>query len=104
MLFRSGLALYQAHLGRKQIAERAMARAISLSPKNSELLFTSALVYELVGLRSQALKAVDKAYKAGYSFAEIEREPELKRLRLDPRFQNWHRHALAQKQAEPSAA
>src|SRR5208282_3953400 len=42
----SGIALYDAHLGRKKDAETSIRKALSLSPKDSDVLFTTALVYE----------------------------------------------------------
>jgi eukaryotic-like serine/threonine-protein kinase len=81
-----GLALYQAHLDRNSQAETNIAKALALAPKDSDLLFTSALVYELIGQRDRALTALDQAVKAGFSREEVEREPELRALRSDPRY------------------
>ena len=46
-------------------------------------------MYEIIGHREQALKAVDEAVKAGFSLAEVEKEPELRKLQMDPRYQRW---------------
>jgi tetratricopeptide (TPR) repeat protein len=93
----SGIALYQAHLGNSQQAEEFINRALEIAPKDSDTLFTSALVYELIGHRDQALKAVQAAVKAGYSLDEIEKEPELRGLQSDPRYRQW---VQEQKKAE----
>jgi serine/threonine protein kinase/tetratricopeptide (TPR) repeat protein len=85
----SGIALYDAHLDRTKDAERYISRALELSPKNSDTLFTSALVYEIIGHRDKALRALDEAVKAGYSLDEIEKEPELRGLQADPRYEQW---------------
>lgn len=85
----SGIALYDAHLGRAKDAEEFMDRALALSPNNSDTLFTSALVNEIIGNRQKALHAVDEAAKAGYSLNEIEKEPELRSLHADPRYRRW---------------
>ena len=85
----SGIALYQAHLGNKGQAEEFIKRALDVAPKDSDTLFTAALVYELDGQREQALKAVQAAVKAGYSLGEVEKEPELRGLQSDPRYQQW---------------
>jgi serine/threonine protein kinase len=85
----SGIALYDAHLGRKKDAETSISKAVNLSPKDSDVLFTSALVYEIIGNRNQALEAIDQAVKAGYSIEDIEHEPELGGLRSDSRYQRW---------------
>ena len=85
----SGIALYQAHLGDSKQAEEFINRALEIAPKDSDTLFTSALVYELIGHREQALKAVQAAVKAGYSLDEVEKEPELRGLQSDPRYRQW---------------
>jgi len=87
----SGIALYHAHLGQTGAAAGYIGRALELSPSDSDTLFTSALVYEIIGHRSQALAAIDHAVKAGYSLEEVEREPELRTLRSDSRYQHWLR-------------
>jgi len=87
----SGIALYYAHLGQPRAADTYMGRALELSPNDSDTLFTSALVYEIIGHRDPALAAIDHAVEAGYSLEEVEREPELRALRSDPRYQRWLR-------------
>jgi hypothetical protein len=49
------------------------------------------LVYEIIGNRQKALAAVGEAVAAGYSLEEVEKEPELRALRSDPRYQEWVR-------------
>ena len=83
---RSGIALYDAHLGRKEDAEISISKALKLSPRDSDVLFTSALVYEIIGNRNRALEAINQAVKAGYSVEEIGKEPELKAMRSDPHY------------------
>ena len=85
----SGIALYDAHLGQTKDAETYISRALQLSPRNSDTLFTSAIVYEIINDREKALQAVDEAVKAGYSLDEIEKEPELRLLQADTRYQRW---------------
>jgi tetratricopeptide (TPR) repeat protein len=85
----SGIALYHAHLGQSDEAQAFLQRALAVSPNNGDTLFTSALVYEIIGHREQALKSLDEAVKAGYSLDEIEKEPELRKLQADPRYQRW---------------
>ncbi|HVR23061.1 MAG TPA: tetratricopeptide repeat protein [Candidatus Polarisedimenticolia bacterium] len=85
----SGIALYNAHLGRTKDAETSIAKVLRLAPKDSDVLFTSALVYEIIGHRGQAISAIDQAVKAGYSIEEVESEPELRELRSAPRYQQW---------------
>ena len=91
----SGLALYQAHLGRSKDADRSIAKALSLAPKDGDVWFTSALVYEIDGEQARALTALDRAVKSGYSLQEIDKEPELRALHSDPRYQRWLRQREA---------
>ena len=85
----SGIALYDAHLGRTKEAETSISKALKLSPKDSDVLFTSALVYEIIGNRTRALAAIDQAVKAGYSIEDVQHEPEVAALRSDSRYQHW---------------
>jgi serine/threonine protein kinase/tetratricopeptide (TPR) repeat protein len=85
----SGIALYNAHLGRTKDAETSIAKALRLAPKDSDVLFTSALVHEIIGHRGKAIAAIDQAVKAGYSIEEVESEPELRELRSAARYQQW---------------
>ena len=85
----SGIALYDAHLGRKKEAETFINKALRLSPTDSDVLFTSALVYEIIGNRNHALEAIDQAVKCGYSIEDVEHEPELIALRSDARYLRW---------------
>jgi serine/threonine protein kinase/tetratricopeptide (TPR) repeat protein len=85
----SGIALYYAHLGETKDARQYIQRSIDLSPRNSDSLFTSALVYEIIGNRARALTAVEEAVNTGYSLEEVDKEPELRKLRSDPRYQRW---------------
>ena len=85
----SGIALYHAHLGQATDADNFINRALAAAPHDSDTLFTSALVYEIIGNRQKALAAVSAAVAAGYSLEEVEKEPELRALRSDPRYQEW---------------
>jgi serine/threonine protein kinase/tetratricopeptide (TPR) repeat protein len=83
---RASLALYQVKLGHKEIAQMEIKEAISLAPDDVNVMFKSALVYELCGQRDEALEALKSAVKAGYSVEEIQTEPELNHLRQDARY------------------
>ena len=89
----AGAALYEAHLGHNKQAESYVSRALSSYPEDNDVLFTSALVYEIIGNRKQALTALDKSWKEGFPLTEIEREPELSSLRSDSRYQSWLKQA-----------
>jgi serine/threonine protein kinase/Tfp pilus assembly protein PilF len=89
----ASIALYDAHLGLASEARANMTKAVTKSPGDDEILFTAALVYEIIGERRQALTALDKAWRAGYSLCIIEKEPELASLRDDSRYRQWVRKA-----------
>jgi serine/threonine-protein kinase len=80
----SGVALYEAHLGNKAAARNDIAKALQEAPRDSDVMFTAALVYELIGERKQALTSLRDSLKAGFSVEDAKREPELKALRSDP--------------------
>jgi serine/threonine-protein kinase len=85
--------LYEAHLGHNTNALHYTSRALALYPKDNLVLFTAALVYEIIGQRSQALNNLEEAWRSGYPLTEIEREPELNSLRSDSRYQIWLKRA-----------
>jgi serine/threonine protein kinase/tetratricopeptide (TPR) repeat protein len=96
----AGIGLYEAHLGNVKAAEKDAFRAVAVYPKDNWVWFTSALVYETIGNRNQALIAIDKSWKAGFPLAEIEQEPELTSLRADSRYKTWSKQAT---QSNPSS-
>ena len=71
------------HFGR---AVKLVKQALSLSPVSADNWQAAAVVEEQVGDRKSALDMLGKAIRAGYSIAEIERDPTLERLRADPRY------------------
>ncbi len=89
----SGIGLYEAHLGHPKEAMQYTSRALRLYPNDNNVLFTSALVYEIIGNRSHALTAVNEAWKSGFPLTEIDRDPELSSLRKDSRYQDWLKRA-----------
>jgi eukaryotic-like serine/threonine-protein kinase len=82
----ASLAGYWARLGERSRASDAIRTAVRLAPNNPELLFKAAIVYELGGERALALEALAAARAGGYAMEEILNEPELGRLRQDPRY------------------
>jgi serine/threonine protein kinase/tetratricopeptide (TPR) repeat protein len=84
--YRGSLAVYWARLGDKEKASVEIAQALRLAPKNVNVLFRSALVYELIGKRDRALNALKAALQGGYSREEIAKSPDLAELRRDVRY------------------
>jgi Flp pilus assembly protein TadD len=80
------LAMYLAKSGDKDGALLELKPVEQASKKDPNVLYLSALVYELCGEREQALAALGAAVKAGQSLADIKNEPEFVSLRADPRY------------------
>lgn len=83
---RANLAHLLAETGRRNEALAEIAATLHRAPKDTTVVFKSALVYELAGDRSAALKAVEAAARGGHAIVEIRRHPDLARLRQDPRY------------------
>ncbi len=81
------LAGYYARLGASRKALALIKRALNLGRDNVLVMAYAGLTYEETGLREQALKWLGLALQKGYSLAEIEHEPGLRKLREDGRFQ-----------------
>ncbi len=80
------LAGYYAMLGKRDEALLLLEAALARAPNNVELMFIAGETYERLNQREEALKWVSKALERGYSAGEVERSPELAKLRTDPRF------------------
>lgn len=91
----SALALYLAKSGDAAAALAAARKAESAAPKDPAVLFDAAIVSEIAGRREDALKYLERALRAGYSKDEIQRDPELKRLRADARYSRLNGSQLA---------
>jgi eukaryotic-like serine/threonine-protein kinase len=81
------LAKYQAMLGEKEVALDALGRGLDMQPRDPELLFEIALVYQQTGDRDRAVAWLSKSLAAGASLASIRDEPVFASLHSDPRFQ-----------------
>ena len=81
----SSLALYSARLGNRDFALARIAEAIKTAPRNRDVLFNSALLYEITGRRGEALAALKNDLGLGESKDRIRRQPEFAELRRDPR-------------------
>jgi serine/threonine protein kinase/Tfp pilus assembly protein PilF len=85
---RASLAGYLAKLGQNQEAIEQIEQARRLEPNNQNVLFRSAVVYETIGQREEALRALGAAISNGYSMVEIEGAQDLAELRNDPRYRD----------------
>jgi tetratricopeptide (TPR) repeat protein len=80
------LAICEAKLGRIEPARHHVQRALEVEPDNPDHLLYAAIVAEVAGKSEEAIDWIRKAMKAGLGAAQIEREPELQKLRKLPGF------------------
>jgi serine/threonine-protein kinase len=83
---RTTLALALARTGRADEARRQAEAALDLGRDNAYVRYQIALVRLAGGDENGALELLDLAIGDGYPLAEVRRDPELERLRSDPRF------------------
>jgi tetratricopeptide (TPR) repeat protein len=89
-----------AMLGEQPRALALTADAIRLAPKNSEVQYMAADIYETLGDRTSALQCLERALRAGYQRTLLETSPSFASLRADPRYKNL----IASLPAEPAKA
>jgi tetratricopeptide (TPR) repeat protein len=65
---------------------QCLNRALQLSPRDPETLFTAAQVYNQFGDQERAIKLIQQALNAGYSPTEIRDAPALDNLRRNAKF------------------
>lgn len=82
----TSLALALARTGDHRRAKAHANAALVLDPRNAYVLFPAALVRLAAGETDPALELLSRAVEAGYPTGEVARDPELTRLRSDPRF------------------
>jgi tetratricopeptide (TPR) repeat protein/tRNA A-37 threonylcarbamoyl transferase component Bud32/TolB-like protein len=84
-ILRNRIARYYALLGDRTKALEEIALAQKYSSDNADVLETSVQVYELLGLRDKALESLRDLARRG-SLELIEINPDLAKLREDPRY------------------
>jgi Tfp pilus assembly protein PilF len=86
------VAEYNSALGETGRAQVEFSAALKLAPEDAHTLFQIAVYFESrLNARSEALKWLSKAVERGQTWREIDRTPELRRLRADPHFQELRR-------------
>ena len=83
---RTSLALALAWTGREGAAGKQADAALALDPDGADTLYHVALVRLAGGDVDAALDLLGRAIAHGYPVAEIDHDPELSRLKLDPRY------------------
>lgn len=92
------LANYRAKRGDRTGALEELRRLEAIKGKDAGALFHATQAAEIAGERDLALDLLSQTLTAGYSREEIRKDPELMKLRKDPRF-----HRLMAKVQEESA-
>jgi serine/threonine-protein kinase len=82
----AGLASYYAELGETERALDLISEALELAPNDIEVMFHSGHTYEVLGDRESALNWIRKAVENGYSRAQVESTPALRKLCTDERY------------------
>ncbi len=78
-------------LGDRARALTLTADALKLAPKNSEVHYMAADIYETLGDRTSALRWLEVALRAGYQRTLLETSPSFANLRADPRYKKTDR-------------
>jgi len=82
----TSLALALAHTGQDKAARARADAALEIDPGGADTLYHAALVRLAGGDDEAAFELLGRAVAQGYPAAEIERDPELARLKSDPRY------------------
>ena len=80
------LAGFYVRLDQKSIARQLLATTIRLQPADGQVLVRTAMVYEELGDRKEAIELLRRAAKVHTSFDEIDQSLSMKRLREDPAY------------------
>jgi len=83
-------ATYLAMLDRKQEAAEALERALSISPKNPDVQFRAALVYNHFGDSVRTLQRLQDALALGATASSVRDTPDFDHLRADVRFRLYY--------------
>ncbi len=81
------LAIYEAQSSNFKQATHDLQQALSLAPKDVQLMYNAALVYHLAGQRAKALDYLRHAIRSGYPVQAVRSDPEWSALKVDPEFQ-----------------
>jgi tetratricopeptide (TPR) repeat protein len=83
----ANLASIYAKKGEREKALIRIKAGLALAPENPGVLENAAVVYEAIGDRAQAVQFVEKCMQKGTALADLQNDPDLQKLWLDPKFQ-----------------
>jgi serine/threonine protein kinase/Flp pilus assembly protein TadD/TolB-like protein len=81
------LAMYEAKSSNMKQAKEDLAKALSIAPKDAQLMYNAAVVYHLAGQKVKALDYLRRARDLRYPVESIRIDPEWAALKSDPAFQ-----------------
>jgi serine/threonine protein kinase/tetratricopeptide (TPR) repeat protein len=81
------LATYEAKSSNTKQAKRDLEKALSLAPKDAQLMYNAAIVNHLAGQQTKALDYLRRALDGGYPVESIRADPEWTAWKSDPAFQ-----------------
>jgi serine/threonine-protein kinase len=81
------LSTYEAKSSHIKQAIRDLQKALSLAPKDYQLMFNAAIVYHLAGQEPRALDYLRRAVEGGYPAQSIRIDPEWTSMKVNPEFQ-----------------
>jgi serine/threonine-protein kinase len=90
------LAGYEANSGELEKARQSVGRALSIAPKDVDMLRKAVDVYAVTGDQQKAFDCLKSAVQSGYPRFELEADPDLAGLRKDPRY----REIMAEKPSQ----
>jgi Flp pilus assembly protein TadD len=80
------LGLYCARVGQKECALEEGNLAETMQPEDTEILFTNAVIFCILGQDDAAFDRLEHAVRLGLARVQIENDPDLSRLRGDSRY------------------
>ena len=83
----SSLAGYYVMVGDDDGAMELIRESLEIAPNDMWVIYAAGYNYEQLGDRDKALELIGKALEMGYPLKEVERDPWLRDLREDERFQ-----------------
>ncbi|MDP2885666.1 MAG: protein kinase [Ignavibacteria bacterium] len=82
------LAGFYVRLDQKSIARQLLARTVQLQPMDGRVLVRTAMIYEELADRKEAIELLRRAVKVHAALDDIEGSLSMKRLREDPAYRN----------------
>ena len=83
----SQLAYYYSVLGIYEKALSGISKAREIAPNDIRVLIDCIKTFELIGKRDESIDCLKEYLRSGGLIEEVRKEPDLSKLRIDPRYQ-----------------